>query len=245
MRPNEVKRHFGIRVHFENRKGTQAQAIAYTRKTDTRVVGGLAGDGGEAKKLGKDTVAVVAAALKLGEVLDDLKDDYPVSFILHGAKIRSHALDIMGRRRHAPEVIIYFGRTGTGKSAAVEANWPEAFWVPMPRPGGWWWPRYSGQETIVIDEFANQFKYHTMLHLIDRHPFDVQEKGSNTQLVDTTRRIVFTTNIHPNQWYHGRPWADKEPLRRRFRDFATIYEFADNSTWDNPIMSVIHVPDED
>ena len=27
--PGQVRTHFGIRVHFENRRGTQAQAIAY------------------------------------------------------------------------------------------------------------------------------------------------------------------------------------------------------------------------
>ncbi len=229
-----IKRHFGFRIHFENRFGTQAQAIAYTKKQDTRVATGLAGDGGEAKKLGKDTLAVVAAALKLGGDLKECAEDYPVSFMRDGAKIRSYALNMIGRRRAPPEVIIYYGNTGTGKSASADKQWPEAYWVPMPRPGGWWWPNYCGEETVIIDEFANQFKYHTMLRLLDRYPFDLQEKGNNMQLAASTKRIVFTTNIHPNQWYSGIAHRDKRPLRRRFRDFCKIYVFADDSTWDVP-----------
>ncbi len=236
MRLTQVRRTFGSRVHFENRRGTQAQAIAYCKKEDSRVNDGLAGDGGEAKKLGKDTLAVVAASLQLGSGLKELVNDYPVSFIMHGAKIRSFALNMIGRRRAPPEVIIYYGPTGTGKSATADKNWPDAYWAPMPRAGGWWWPNYCGEETVIIDEFANQFKYHTMLRLLDRYPFDLQEKGSNMQLCASTKRIVFTTNIHPIQWYHNKSQADKAPLRRRFRDFAKIYTFAHDSTWEDPIM---------
>ncbi len=229
-------REFGIRVYFANRRGTQAQAIAYAKKEASRVDGGLAGDGGEAKKLGKDTLAVVAASLIQGNGLLEVAEDYPVSFIMHGAKIRSFALNRIGRRRAPPEVIIYYGPTGTGKSATADKNWPDAYWAPMPRAGGWWWPNYCGEETVIIDEFANQFKYHTMLRLLDRYPFDLQEKGSNMQLCASTKRIVFTTNIHPHQWYHNKSQADKAPLRRRFRDFATIFTFAHDSKWDDPIM---------
>ncbi len=236
--PSFIKRTFGVRIHFENRLGTQAQAIAYTKKEDTRV-NGLAGDGGEAKKLGKDTLGVVAASLKIGNSLKELAEDYPVTFISHGAKVRSYALNMMGRRRAPPNVIIYYGVTGTGKSATADKNWPEAYWVPAPRPGGWWWPNFMGEQTVIIDEFANQFKYHTMLRLLDRYPFDLQEKGGNMQLPATTTRIVFTTNIHPNQWYGGIAHRDKRPLRRRFRDFAKIYEFADDSTWDEPKMTLM------
>ncbi len=236
MRTTAIRDHFGSRLHFENRRGTQAQAIAYAKKEDTRVVDGMAGEGGEAKKLGKDTLAVVAASLKLGSNLKDLRDDYPVSFMTHGQKIRSYALHMIGRRRAPPEVIIYYGKTGTGKSATADKQWPDAYWVPAPRPGGWWWPNYCGEETIIIDEFANQFKYHTMLRLLDRYPFDLQEKGGNMQLCASTKRIVFTTNIHPNQWYHNKSYADKAPLRRRLRDFAKIFTFSDESTWNDPVF---------
>ncbi len=234
MRIGQLKTHFGSRVHFENRRGTQAQAIDYAKKEDTRVVDGLAGQGGEPKKLGKDSIKTVTDAIKSGAPLKELCEDYPGVFINHGSRIREWALNRKPRRMSPPEVIIYYGKTGTGKSAQAAKNWPDAYWVPQPRKGGWWWPNYCGQETVIIDEFANQFKYHTMLRLLDRYPFDIQEKGNNMQFI--SKRIVFTTNIHPNQWYHGILYRDKAPLRRRLKDFAKIFTFDDSSTWNNPEM---------
>ncbi len=50
-------------------------------------------------------------------------------------------------------------------------------------------------------------------------------------MVATT--IIFTTNTDPIEWYPNIPYENKTALRRRLRDFATIYDFADDSTWDN------------
>ncbi len=40
---NGVKRRFGKRLHVEPRRGTQAQAIAYCKKAESRVENGLSG----------------------------------------------------------------------------------------------------------------------------------------------------------------------------------------------------------
>ncbi len=232
MRLNEVRRKFGNRVHYEHRRGTQQQAIDYSKKEDTRVADALSGEGGAAKKLGKDTLQVVAKELQKGTALNTLMHDYPVQFIMHGPKIRSYALQLKGRRNSAPKVEIYYGKTGTGKSAMAQKKFPDAYWIPNPRKGGWWWPNYTGEETVIFDEFRHQLSLDTVLKLLDRYPFDVQEKGNNMNLV--SKRIVFTTNIHPLLWYPNTAWHIKEPLRRRFRDFCTLHVFDDDSTWDNP-----------
>ncbi len=225
-----IKNTFGNRLHVEKRRGTQAQAIAYSQKNDTRMENGVSGEGGDAKKLGKDKLSVVAEHIKAGASIEELADDYPVSFIKYGAKIRSFSLQRLGPRKFAPEIHILYGDTGTGKSMYAAKRWPDAYWPPMPRTGGWWWPNYTGQKTVVFDEFANQWKYHTMLRLCDRYAFDVQEKGSNMHMV--SKVLVFTTNIDPLQWYPGVPYETKAPLRRRFKDYATIYDFDEEDyTW--------------
>lgn len=236
VRLSFLRRKFGGRIHWENRRGTQAQCIAYSKKQDTRVAGGVSGEGGTPKKLGKDTLAQVARELSAGKGVEELSSDYPVSFITHGSKIRSYALKQKGQRNFAPIVTIYYGKTGTGKSAQAQKNWPDAYWVPWPKKGGWWWPFYAGEETIILDEWRHQISYDEILRLFDRYPYTLEEKGSNMHFV--SKRIVVTTNIHPINWFPGKDWQSKAPLRRRLRDFATMFTFSDDSTWDDPTMDL-------
>ncbi len=229
-RLHRIKTLFGDRLHIERRLGTQAQAITYCQKTESRI-DGVRGEGGIAKKLGKDKLSVVAEIIKQGTYeIKVLNRDYPATFIKYGASIRSYSLDLRGQRDKAPEVIIYYGKTGTGKSAMARKQ-QDAYWCPWPVAGGWWWPKYAGEETIILDEFRHQIKYDTMLNLLDRYPFSVQEKGSNMNMI--SQKIIITTNVDPIDWYPNLSDEVKEPLYRRLQDFAKIYDFADNSRWNN------------
>ncbi len=226
-----IKRRLGSRIHIERRRGTQAQAIAYCSKVQTRVENGDSGEGGEAKKLGKDSLGVVMATLAEGADLPTVSADYPVTFVKHGQKIISYRLSQLGPRNGAPSVHIIYGKTGIGKTAWAKKKWPNAYWVPKPKKGGWWWFNYTGQTTIIIDEFNSSIKYTDWLRLCDRYQYVVQQKGSMCNMVATT--IVFTTNTDPIEWYPNKSFESKTALRRRLRDFATIYDFADDSTWDD------------
>ena len=53
---------------------------------------------------------------------------------------------LMGRRW------VLWGPSGTGKSRWVAATWPDAFWKA---PESKWWDGYSGQETVVLDDFKD------------------------------------------------------------------------------------------
>ncbi len=115
-----IKRRLGQRIHIERRRGTQAQAIAYCLKEQTRVTDGDRGEGGEAKKLGKDKLSVVMAALaEEGSDLATISSDYACTFVKYGAKIISYRLSQLGPRNSAPEVHILYGPTGVGKTALM------------------------------------------------------------------------------------------------------------------------------
>lgn len=230
----------GSRVHCECRRGTQAQAIAYCKKEESRVADAPRGEGGNAKKLEKDSVKAVAALLQQGIGVQELSTDYPVSFIMHGSKIRSYALKQKGQRHSAPEITIYYGKTGTGKSALAHRNFPDAYWPPWPKKGGWWWSDYEGQDEVILDEWRHQISLDEILRLFDRYPYTVQEKGSSMNMVST--KFVVTTNIHPQFWFPNVAPSTKAPLFRRLRDFATLFVFDDSSTWDHPVF---HVEDAD
>ncbi len=233
IRLNGIRRRFPDGIHIEQRRGTQAQAIAYCKKEETRVESGITGEGGEAKKLGKDKLSVVAEVIKQGGDLSTIAHDYPVSSIKYGAKIVKWALDLKGGRdgETAPSIIILYGSTGTGKSNFAREKYPGAFWVPAPKKGGWWWTNYMGQTVVILDEFRDSVPFREILRLFDRYPYTVQVKGVCMNCLATT--IVVTTNKDPMQWYNGMSWESKAPLRRRFHDYAKIYDVADDSKWDD------------
>jgi len=120
------------------------------------------------------------------------------------------------------EIICYIGPSGTGKSRKAFETYPQAYWGPK----GKWWDGYCGQETVVVDEmYGHRFSFSELLQLLDRYPFQVETKGGVVQF--TSRRIVFTSNQDPQDWYnaertHNTRW-EENPLNRRLREYGTIY----------------------
>ncbi len=226
-----IKQRLGPRLHIERRRGTQAQAIAYCTKTDTRAPNGYTGEAGEAKKLGKDTLPTVMAALAEGEELSTVSSDYPCAFVKYGKSIISYSISQKPKRNWVPGCEIYYGKTGTGKTAKANKDYPNAYWIPKPQKGGWWWFNYQGELVVIWDEMRSDIPFNVCLRFLDRYGFIVQQKGSCMNMI--ARKIVITTNVDPIEWYPNLSWEKKAPLRRRLRDFCTIYDFESDSTYED------------
>lgn len=226
-----IKRRLGPRLHIEQRRGTQAQAIAYCTKKETRVEKGFAGVAGEAKKLGKDTLPTVMAALAQGEDLAEVISDYPCAMVKYGKSIVSYHISQKPKRNWVPDVHIFYGKTGTGKTAKAATENPGAYWIPKPQKGGWWWFNYLGELVVIWDEMRSDIPFNVCLRFLDRYGFVVQNKGGMMNMI--AKKIIITTNIDPIKWYSGKTWEERAPLRRRLRDFCTIYDFEDDSTFED------------
>ncbi len=226
LRLAQVKQIFGDRGHYERRRGNQAQAIAYCKKDETRVVG-LSGEWGTPKRssVHKQDMIEIQRNLKSGDMdIDDIEENFGGLFLQWGDKIKDYALLCKGKRRWAMDVQIFVGPTGSGKSYTADLENPLAYYVPWPTGGRWWWPGYVGQHTCVMDEFRHQIKMDVMLKMLDRYDWILECKGRNFQFC--SKKIVITTNIDPVKWYAGVSNAAKEPLARRIREFCRIYDFA-------------------
>ena len=87
-----------------------------------------------------------------------MAEEFSLAWVAHGRGLTSlrQQLKLDADRRsfgpEGPEVWVLWGPSGTGKSRFVAACWPDAFWKA---PESKWWDGYSGQETVVLDDFKD------------------------------------------------------------------------------------------
>lgn len=108
------------------------------------------------------------------------------------------------------------GPTEVGKSYwARETAFPgdSQFW----KESGKWWCGYTGQDTVVFDEFEGWLTFHEIKRLLDETPVQVEPKGEKlVQFV--SKRIIFTSNKLPKHW-----WRREHYLEALYRRFQKIY----------------------
>lgn len=123
--------------------------------------------------------------------------------VRHYNALRRIAYDFARADPMERSCVVYWGRTGAGKSRRA---WEEAGFQAYPKdPRTKFWDGYQGQEHVVFDEFRGDIAINHILRWIDRYPVIVETKGSATVLKAT--KFWFTSNICPRQWY---PDIDEE-----------------------------------
>ncbi len=250
----------GPRCHFDASRGTPGQNQHYCLKPhdgcdcqhcrDARVLpnlgrelapGFITGEYGRMRAPRSDSLKAVTEMMDTGATLGEVLAAHPEQAIKYGNRITEEFGRRLPERDWAMEIDIYVGETGVGKSFTAKHDHPDSCTIPWPTGGRWWWPRYTGQRVVILDEFRMQVKMDTMLKLLDRYGWMVEAKGTNFPFV--SRKIVITTNIDPKDWYQMTKLVESkgqqarkdvlEPLARRIREFAKIYDFAGDNVYPN------------
>lgn len=208
--------------HVEKRQGTQAQAIAYCTKEDTR-----AGDmvtWGERANQGKRTdIEGMYAYIREGKRERDIAEEMPC---VHAKYFKAHdryrsLVDYDSTREFRElSVHVLWGPAGTGKTRkAVESSGEDCYILNAPGNNGMlWWDGYQGEKTLIIDDFYGWVKYSTLLRILDGYQQRLQIKGGFTYAKWVS--IYITSNKQLADWYPS--IGDLAALRRRITEITKV-----------------------
>lgn len=219
QRLNWLKAHISDKAHWEVSRGNAAQARAYCMKEETRVAGpwevGQWATQGQTRGLSQ-----AVEIMRGGATLQTVAQELPEVFIRHWRGLREWQREITAKPPRdlggdGPEVWVYWGPSGTGKSRKARDTWPGAYWKLNSSK---WWDGYTGQDTVIFDDFkGSSMSLHDFQRVVDRYPMDVEIKGGTIPL--SAGRYVFTSNKHPADWYSTE--ADPEgTVMRRINEFC-------------------------
>lgn len=97
-------------------------------------------------------------------------------------------------RNWLPEVYIFWGEPGTGKTRKAVEEHKGTIIVY----NGTFFLGYKNQECVIFDDFDGYCDRQLLLNLLDRYPLVVNIKGGEKKW--NPRKIIFTSNINPKDW---------------------------------------------
>lgn len=112
------------------------------------------------------------------------------------------------------KVIFLIGSPGTGKTRWAYENYPELY----SKPDGQWWDGYTGQDTILLDDYYGDIPYSTFLKVLDRYPLNLPVKGGFVGARYTT--VIITSNKSFTQWY----LESNNAIKRRIHQIINLDE---------------------
>lgn len=194
-------------THLEPARNVTA-SIAYCSKPEGRLAdpvefGQRPGQGTRSDLQG------LAKQLAANESLRTIAADDPANFIKFQRGLTAFANLFHQPRSWEMEVFVCTGPTGSGKTRFCFDKAPTSFW----KEKGEWWDGYSGEEDVIIDEFAMDCPLTTLLRWLDRYPLRVPIKGGFVQFV--AKRVFITSNIRLKDWYPNGLAEHKAALKRR------------------------------
>lgn len=116
------------------------------------------------------------------------------------------------------EVIVLWGPPGSGKTRKAVEYDDNYYEVCSPNNGTLWFDGYTGQKTVIFDDFYGWIKWHELLRLLDGYRRMIPTKGGFTH--KEWNRVYLTSNKHPNEWYQN--IEDRTALMRRINTIEFV-----------------------
>lgn len=191
-------------AHFEIRRGTRAEAIAYCQKKDDTYIDGpyTFGDLEAGGQGSRNDYAGLKKAIDKGATDKALWDEYPDLYLRFSSVIPKIRMLTTPQRNFKTKVYVLWGPPNTGKTTWClnHSSGKEGPLYFKQRSN--WWDGYDGVMNVILDDFYAWIKYDELLRLCDMFPCQVEIKGSHVAFAP--RRIYITSNKHPQEWYNAR-----------------------------------------
>ena len=196
-------------AHFAVRRGTAQQAADYCRKEDSEPFeyGTISNQGR------RSDLAAVVEVIQDGGSMRDVAEQFPEQFVrYHKGFLALNNTLAKKRNGEAPEVVVLWGPTGTGKSHVARQETTDPYvWGPEM---GTWFDGYDNHAHVIFEEFRGQLTFGMLLRLLDKYDLSVQVKGGRVNFCPT--KIYITSPLHPKDWYTNLEGTDKlDQLLRR------------------------------
>jgi hypothetical protein len=207
-------------AHFERRRGTRDQAIAYCSKEESRVEEPVwVGDfkrGGHGRRV---DLQEVKCLLDEGSSELTISEEHFAAWCRYHKAFRRYRDIHVTNRNWKTTFKVFWGDAGAGKTRAVyDAHGVDCVYdVPRPNGGSVWFDGYvpSQHTAILFDDFYGWCPLHLLLKMADRYPMQLPVKGGHVPMVAT--HLYITSNTHYDDWYKWDEWASalKDAFVRR------------------------------
>lgn len=203
--------------HVEMCLGSAAQNIKYCSK-DANIVFEI----GDKPSPGNRTdIAAARDEILGGKKVDDICLDNPEFYHKYGRTL-SKIEDIALRKRFRTEMTKgtwLYGPTYAGKSHDAFTNFnPDTHYV-LPDDNGWW-DGYTGQETVIINDYRGSLSYGFLLNLVDKWPVSVRRRCREPAPF-LAKEVIITSSQQPHEVYNN--LAENDDLAQLYRRFSVVY----------------------
>lgn len=195
-----VRKMLGGKMHVEKCMGSEHQNQTYISKENNPEVRGQFVTQGF-----RTDLEGVKKMLDSNVTMKEIADCYFGNYVRYHSgfeKYKQLVQESQSQGFRDVDVLIFRGPTGTGKTRAAVAN-PDVYKIQGDDLQ--WWDGYTGQKTLVIDEYDNQVKCTKLLGILDGYQLRLPIKGGFTYAA--WDRVIITTNnsiLHPSAKQHHR-----------------------------------------
>jgi len=203
-----------VNVREDTKFDNRDKAIEYCKKDGDWIEIGE----NEKKEPGKRTdLFKIRDRIIAGEKVDDIAIENPLIYHMYGRTM--HKIEDIKMRKNKrlekTECIWFHGKTGSGKSEMAFMMAGDDYYVWSSEH---WQDGYTGQKTVILDDFRGNIPYNELLKMTDVHDnFYVYRRGRE-RLPFTSKMVIITSALEPKDVYHNLSINDSlDQLLRRIK----------------------------